>query len=44
MAKQMERISAGAVAARVWKMQMAMGATAALARNWMSTTNHSLGM
>ena len=44
MAKQMVRISGGAVAANVWKMATAMGATAALARNWKTTTSHSLGM
>ena len=44
MAKQMERISGGAVAARVWKMAMAMGAIAALASSWNATTSHSLGM
>ena len=44
MAKQMDRISAGAVAASVWKIEMAMGATAALARNCRATTIHRLGM
>ena len=44
MPKQMARISGGAVAARVWKMQMDSGATAALARNWSTTTIHSWGM
>ncbi len=44
MAKQMVRISAGAVAARVRKMQMARGETAALARNCSVTTIHSSGM
>ena len=44
MAKQMVRISGGAVAARVRKMQMASGDTAALARNWSTTTIHRCGM
>ena len=43
MAKQMVRISGGAVAASVRKMQMARGDTAALARNWRTTTIQSLG-
>ena len=43
MAKQMVRISAGAVAARVRKMQMARGWTAALATVWRATHIHSLG-
>ena len=44
MAKQMVRISGGAVAARVRKMQMASGDTAALARNCRVTTIQSWGM
>ena len=44
MAKQMVRISGGAVAARVRKMQMARGDTAAVARNWRATTIHRWGM
>jgi hypothetical protein len=44
MAKQMVRISGGAVAASVRKMQMASGEIAAVARNWRSTTIHSCGM
>ena len=43
MAKQMVRISGGAVAASVRKMQMASGDTAALARNCSTTTIQSLG-
>ena len=42
--KQMARISGGAVAASVWKMQMDNGATAAWARNWRTTTIHRWGM
>ncbi len=43
MAKQIVRISAGAVAARVRKMQMASGCTAALATVWSATHIQSLG-
>ena len=43
MAKQMVRISGGAVAARVMKMQMASGETAALASVCRVTAIHSLG-
>ena len=43
MAKQMVRISGGAVAASVRKMQMANGDTAALARNCSVTTSQSCG-
>jgi hypothetical protein len=43
MAKQMVRISGGAVAASVRKMQMARGETAALARNCRVTHSHSWG-
>ena len=43
MAKQMVRISGGAVAARVRKMQMASGDTAAAARNCRVTTIQSWG-
>ena len=41
MAKQIVRISGGAVAAKVMKMQMANGDTAAVARVWSTHTNHS---
>ena len=41
MAKQMVRISGGAVAASVRKMQMAKGDTAAVARNWSVTHSQS---
>jgi len=44
IAKQIVRISAGAVAASVRKMQMASGDTAALARNCSVTTIQSWGM
>ena len=40
----MARISGGAVAARVWKMQMDRGATADWARNWSTTTIQRWGM
>ena len=43
MAKQMVRISGGAVAASVRKMQMASGDTAALARNCRVTHHPELG-
>ena len=43
MAKQMVRISGGAVAASVRKMQMASGDTAALARNCRVTHSQSWG-
>ena len=43
MAKQIVRISGGAVAARVRKMQMASGETDALARNWSITHIQSWG-
>ena len=43
MAKQMVRISGGAVAARVRKMQMASGDTAALARNCRTHHHPQLG-
>ena len=43
MAKQIVRISGGAVAARVKKIQMASGDTAALAKNCSTTTIQSLG-
>ena len=42
--KQMARISGGAVAARVWKMQIDRGATADWARNCRTTTIHRCGM
>jgi len=37
------RISGGAVAARVRKMQMANGEMAAVARSWTATTIHRWG-
>ena len=40
----MARISGGAVAARVWKMQIDRGATADCARNCSTTTIHRWGM
>ena len=40
----MARISGGAVAASVWKIEIDSGAMAALARNCSSTTIHSCGM
>ena len=43
MAKQIVRISGGAVAASVMKMQMASGETAALARNCKSHHHPQLG-
>ena len=44
MAKQMVRISGGAVAARVRKMQMASGETAGVGQELERTTIHSSGM